>query len=265
MLWFWIAFLVLIVALSGFYIVFFYSGFQLKNIMISGNQKTSAQDLRQLVLGNADKALVNFWKIKITTSSIFLINDGKMSLSILQKFPVIEKVEINKNFPQTLTLNIIERQRVGAYCTSTGSEIANSGCFSIDQNGITFESLPALPADISIVRQLAENGQAYIGQQIVAPNIMGVILKIKKSLKDNFQIDLKEALIASPVKLDVRTSENWNIYFDLSGDSDINSQLEKLNLLLNGTISATSRKNLRYINLIPKDRAIICDNSACGG
>jgi hypothetical protein len=83
-------------------------------------------------------------------------------------------------------------------------------------------------------------------------------------LKDNFQINLEEALVTSPLRLDVNTSENWRIYFDLGPDSDINLQLTKLNLLLNGGISTASRKTLRYIDLRPKDRAIICDNNTCG-
>ena len=62
----------------------------------------------------------------------------------------------------------------------------------------------------------------------------------------------------------MNTSKNWQIYFDLSSDSDINSQLTKLNLLLNGGISADDMKNLHYIDFRPKDRAIICDNATCG-
>jgi hypothetical protein len=105
----------------------------------------------------------------------------------------------------------------------------------------------------------------FTGEDVVAQNIINAISKIQKSLKDNFQIDLKEALVASSVRLNVTTSENWQIYFDLSPESDINLQLTKLNLLLNGGMSADSRKNLRYIDLRPQDRAIICDNKTCGG
>ena len=80
---------------------------------------------------------------------------------------------------------------------------------------------------------------------------------------DNFKINLDEVMITSPLRLDADTNEGWHIYFDLGPNSDINSQLKKLDLLLNGGISAESRKNLRYINLTPQNKAIVCDNKTC--
>ena len=84
-------------------------------------------------------------------------------------------------------------------------------------------------------------------------------------MKENLNIDLKEAIIAAPIRLNTETRENWKIYFDLDKNADINFQLTKLKLLFDGEISPQTRKNLRYINLIPKDRAIICDNATCAG
>lgn len=71
-------------------------------------------------------------------------------------------------------------------------------------------------------------------------------------------------MVASSIRIDVKTDKNWKIYFDLNETSDINLQLTKLNLLLGGGMTDTEKSNLRYIDLRPKDRAIICDNSTCG-
>ena len=98
---------------------------------------------------------------------------------------------------------------------------------------------------------------------MVDKNIMEMILKTEKILHDDFKLDINTVEIASAMRLYMNTSENWQIYIDLSGDADV--QLSKLNLLLAGGMSSQSRKNLRYIDLRPKDRAIICDNSTCGG
>ena len=84
---------------------------------------------------------------------------------------------------------------------------------------------------------------------------MNDIYKIQKDLKDNFQINLTEALITSPIRLNVTTGEGWQIYFNLQGNPDINSQITKLNLLLNGDITPTIRKTLQYIDLRFQDRA----------
>ncbi len=252
-LWFWIAILFLIIISSAFYFFLFYSGIQIKDIIISGNQRVSSSDIENLISGDINNKILGI----VDSKSIFLINSDKLNKEILNNFPLIESVKVDKKLPQTLILNITERKPVGVYCQD------DNQCFSIDENGIIFE-----PAEINstgfIVRQMANDGQFYIGQLAFEKNIIDLILKVEKSLKDNFQTDIKTAIIASPERLNIQTNENWQIYLDLSPDSDINSQITKLNLLLTNGISADSRKNLRYIDLRPKDRAVVCDNEICG-
>jgi cell division septal protein FtsQ len=258
-LWFWILFLILIIVLTGAYFILFYSGFQIKNIIISGNQKVLSSDIKNLASNDINSKILYV----INSKSIFLVDNKKINKDILDKFSEIEKVNVKRNFPQTLTINIAERKEIGTYCPSASSGQAGSQCFLIDENGIIFEQSAASP-DSFIIRQILENGQANIGQEAVAKDIMSAIYEIKKNLKDNFQINLKTAMVASSERLNIATNENWQIYFDLSTDSDINSQITKLNLLLKNGISSDSRKNLRYIDLRPKDRAIVCDNRICG-
>ena len=76
-----------------------------------------------------------------------------------------------------------------------------------------------------------------------------------KDLRDKFKINLREAMITTPIRLDMQTSENWNIYMDVGPDSNTDMQLTKLNLLLSGDITPETRKNLEYVDLRFKDRA----------
>ncbi|MCX6723024.1 MAG: FtsQ-type POTRA domain-containing protein [Candidatus Staskawiczbacteria bacterium] len=252
--WFWFIILFLLIIFSAFYFILFYPGFQVNNIIIYGNQKVSGDDIKNLVSNDINNNILYVANSK----SIFLINNDKINKEILNKFSIIEKLVIKRNFPQTLSLNITERKPVGIYCQT------DSSCFSIDENGIIFE-----PASINLdsfsIRQILENNQVFTGEQVVNENVINAISKIQKMLKDNFKIDLKTALIASSLRLNIMTNTNWQIYFDLSPDSNINSQIIKLNLLLKSGISQENIKNLRYIDLRPKDRAIVCDNQECGG
>lgn len=258
-LWFWLAILFLVIILSSFYLVLFYQGIWVSNIIISGNNKITSRELDDIVSANINTGLVKFWNFDITSKSIFLVNIEKLNKQILEKFPTIEKASASKKFPQTIMLGVTERKPVGAYCNSA------SECFLFDQNGVAFEPLHLPIDDFIIVRQAAENGQMFVGEQVVAQNIVSAISKIKENLRENFQIDLTEAMLTSPIRMNITTKENWRIYFDLDIDSDINSQLTKLTILLKEEISPESKMNLRYIDLRPKDRAIICDNIICGG
>ena len=263
--WFWMFILFLIIVSSSLYYLFFYSEFQLKNIIVSGNSKVKENDLQDIVNRLADKKIIDFANIKVNSKSIFLIDKNIVKSDILKEIPDIESITINKKLPQTLTLNITERKPLGAFCPNSFATGSNIGCFSIDQAGVIFDPLLSIPDGSTIVRQAMDNGQIFAGEKVVAQNIISAIYKIQKNLKDNFQINLTEALITSPVRLNVNTNKNWKIYFDLTPSSDIDSQLSKLNLLLGGEIPADSMSNLQYIDLRPKDRAITCDNKTCGG
>jgi cell division septal protein FtsQ len=258
-LWFWLAVLFVAIIFSAIYLIVFYSGFQIKNIIISGNNKIKTQDLQEVIFNDAHTGLINFWGIRISSDSIFLVDENKINTDILKRFSSIRRATTNKSLPQTLTLYMVERKPVGVFCTS------NNQCFSIDSNGIVFDPPTVLPINTTVVRQAFGDSQIFTGEQVVSDYIIKAIYDIQKSLKDNFQIDLTQALIISPVRLNVKTNQNWQIYFDLSPNYDISTQLKELGLLLNGGISAASKNNLRYIDLRPKDRAIICDNITCGG
>ena len=260
MLWFWISILILLVILSISYLIIFYSGFQIKNIVISGNNKVNAQDLQNIISNHANTGLINIGSAKVTSRSIFLVNNENINKDILKGFPIIEKLTINKKFPQTLIVGVKERAPIGVFCTSD----VNSNCFLIDQNGVIFSQLTVPAEGATIIKNIIGNNTVSAGDKVIGQNIINVIYKIQETLKNNYKINLKEALVTSPIRLEADTSENWNIYFDLSSGSDIDSQLKKLDLLLTKNFPADKRNSLRYINLIPKDRAIVCDNNVCG-
>ena len=230
-LWFWAVILFMVVISTGIYVVCFCSVFQVKDVLIYGNDKVKTQDLEEFISKGINIDLIDFLNIKISSRGIFLINKDKIEKDILEGFPVIESANVIKKLPQTLVFNVVERRPFGVFCPiSVGGQ--NGGCFFIDQKGFIFDPLLKIPDNFMIVRQPAEDQQFYAGKKIVADNIMDAIFKIQKNMKDNFQIGLKEALIVNSSRLNIVTNENWKIYFNLSGNSDINLQITKLEILL---------------------------------
>lgn len=257
-LWFWLVILFIIFFLLLSYFVVFYPGFQILNLTVSGNEKVSSKNIEDLIFNKIDNKMFSIFQWEARSRSIFLVDNNKLSRDLLEEFPGIEKTAISKKFPQTLVLVITERKPLGAFCTKENQ------CFLIDDSGVIFEALTGVPVGVTIVRQLVEDGEIFTGKKVIEKNIIDAIYTIQKNLKDNFQIDLKDALVSNPLRLDVKTIENWKIYFDLSETTDIGSQIAKLGLLLNNELTSGKRGGLRYIDLRPKDRAIVCDNSICG-
>lgn len=240
--WYSALFLVLIVAV--FYFLLFFDKFQIKNIIISGNQKIQSGQIENIVLQETNKKLIGFLNFDITSKSIFLASLKNIEAQVLEDFPEADSLKINKNFPDSIAVQIKERQPVFVYCS-----LNNDGCFYIDESGIIFERVKDLPENMTIITQLTNSAQSYKGQKAVEERIIEAILKIKKDLVDKFQIDVKEAVILSSERLDIKTGENWQVYLNLSENADVDLQITKLNLLLADQINLDERKNLQYIDL----------------
>jgi len=246
---FWISVLLVILVFASLYFLLFFSGCQVENIIIFGNEKIKTTDIKNLVSKNIAKKIISIGILNIESKSIFLTNPPELQKMILNTFPIIESVTIEKKFPQSINLKISERKPVAVFCQPD----QNGKCFFIDKNGVIFEELQNIPQNIAIIKQLLNNNEVFTGENIIGKNIMDLISKIEAVLRDNFQINITEALVADPIRLDVKTSENWQIYFNLNSNTDL--QIIKLNSLLKDEISKTSRASLQYIDLRFGDRA----------
>jgi len=241
---FWYSFLFLILLSVAVYFLLFYQKFQVKNITILGNEKANGQEIENIVLNETNKKIINFLNFNVTSESIFLVDTENIKKQVLNMFPVIEDVKTDKNYPDSVNVQIKERKPFAVFVSQN-----NKDYFYIDESGVVFEKLQGFEQNMTAIRQLINSADAIIGKEAVEKNIMKAISSIKKSLNDKFQIDIREAFISNPLRLDIKTGENWQIYFNLGPDADIDLQITKLNLLLTGEISQEARKNLEYIDL----------------
>ncbi len=235
---FWIVLGIFLIATLA-YFVLFYKTFQVKNIEISGNEKIKSEEIQNIVSTKLGR------KILFTSSkSIFIVDTNNAVKSLLRDFPEIETVDIQKKFPDSMTVTVKERQPIAVFCQTADN------CFFIDRNGVVFEKTNT-GANMMIITEEQTDGNVFAGENIVDKNIMDGIAKIQKNLKNNFQIDIQKTLVSN--LLIFTTSENWKIYFDPT--IDIDPQIIKMNALLKDQITPEVRKNLQYIYLQYKDRA----------
>lgn len=237
--WYFLLFLVLII--TTIYFLLFYDKIQIKNISVFGTASVNAQDLKNVVEKNITKNFINFGNWSLSSKSIFLLKTDELKKSILNSNATIETVNLDKKWPNELIVQIKEREQIAVFCQS-------NECFEIDANGIIFEKTYENGNNL-IVRQNESIDNLFVGKTVVYNNIMLMIYDIEKNLKDNFQINLTEALISTPIRLDITTGEGWQIYFDIDNEANIIEQITKLNLLLQKEIPVESRLNLQYIDL----------------
>jgi len=233
---FWLVFLFLVVSGTIFYFVVFSSFFQIKEIKISGNIKVSVEDLRNNIAEQIDKRIIFF-----NTKSIFLANLKKINKMLLEKFPQIAKVDLDRKLPDSLMVQIEERKPVAVLC--------NSECFFIDKNGVVFEKISEIPLEMLIIK--AENIDKELnflkGAKLLEKEQLNQILKINSKLKDDLKIPVERILTISKKRINAKTSEGWEIYFN--PEKDLEWQLTELSILLKERIPLEKRRNIEYIDL----------------
>ena len=264
---FWFAILVLIIFGGIFYLICFSSIFQIKDIKISGNQKIQTQDIENLIKEKISKKLLFF-----PQKSIFLIKPNEILSSISEKFLQADSINLKRKLPSTLIVEVKEREPIGIWCqveedksssSPTESRLRDEGgkerealfdfaatregenCFYIDKEGIIFEE-NALKAEF-VIKSEKRGNQAFLGEKVIEKELLESIFEIQRKLKEVLEIDVEEIIVLEKEKINAKTLEGWDIYFNPGGD--INWQLTKLSLVLEKEIPSERRKDLEYIDL----------------
>jgi len=262
---FWLSILILIFLGGIFYLAFLSPFFQIKEIKISGNQKIQSADLENIIKNNIDRKIIFY-----NSRSIILLNKNKIRSEIIKGFPQIKEESLKREFPDTIILEIKERKEIGCYCQDTilasystptptptpipiptptitpqPSPEEKTSCFLIDEEGVIFErASESCPLDLVIKDQKKE--EIYLSQNIIEEKTLKIVQEVHQKLKDNLKIPISEFDIEEN-KLIAKTSDNWDIYFNL--ERDIKWQLTQLELILESKIPPEKRGTLEYIDL----------------
>jgi len=253
---FWLAVLFLIISVGIFYLVCFCPIFQVEDINISGNfpfAKASA-DKQKILFSEIKKIIEEKVSQKILflpSKSIFLIDLNQIDKPLLERFPQIDKVNLERKLPSTLIVEIKERFPFGVCCQALpsfpsenlGGQVEN--CFYIDKEGIIFEENPQRAG--LVIKSEEKRTRAFLGEKVAEKELLESIFEIQRKLKENLKIDIEEFIIFEKEKISAKTFEGWGIYFNPK--SDINWQLTKLSLVLEKEIPSERQKELEYIDL----------------
>ncbi|MDP1538803.1 MAG: FtsQ-type POTRA domain-containing protein, partial [bacterium] len=217
---FWLGLLILIFLLSTFYFLFFSKTFQVKEI-IAGLQQVSDQQLntslRSVIEGKLETKILFF-----PTRSIFLVNLNKIKEDILKKFPQIARVEIRRNFPNSLNILITERKIIATFCKEFEEDKSSSlpfavarevNCFALDKEGIAFEEKLVDYTLQPLIKTLIFVDKINLGKKVIEKEDLISILEINSQLEENLNILIKGFIISSREKLIVLTQEGWELYF----------------------------------------------------
>ncbi|XOB42301.1 MAG: cell division protein FtsQ/DivIB [Candidatus Nealsonbacteria bacterium] len=239
--YFWLGFFGFVFSVLVIYVLIFSQYFQIENITISGNEKTSKQSILEIIENRIKKSV-----LFIPTKSIFLANITEIKKQALNTFPQILELEINKSFPKSLNIVVIERFGMAVFCQDIQKdEQLTEKCFLLDQKGIVFE--PALNnAEFLRIKKPNLKTELKLGERGLEEDLFSKILKTFSVLQ-SLEIQTERFLIVSDERINILTSQNWEIYFN--PQKDLNWQLTKLEALLKEHIPLENRSELDYVEL----------------
>src|SRR4030042_4606564 len=107
---FWLGILTTLIIGAIFYFLFFLETFQVKQTIITGENKVSKENIKLLTEKKLENRLLFF-----KTKSIFLINTTEIKSDILDSFPQIAEVIARREIPDTIDINVTERSGLAVW------------------------------------------------------------------------------------------------------------------------------------------------------
>lgn len=241
---FWSVILSFLIIVGFFYFFIFSEFFQVERIIIKNGKKILSfrTQIQELIEEKIKRNLFFF-----ETKTIFLINFDEINKILLKRFPLIEKIEFRKEFPNVIKTKITEREPVAFFVTSFEEEKENY--FFIDKKGVIFERIKEkdIKKEIIEIKNQILNLETKLGTKVITEKNIEKILEIKDRAKNKLNLILEKVVLVSEKRLNFKTSEGWEIYFDIEKNSEL--ALAKLDLLLEKGLTEKERKNLQYIDL----------------
>ncbi len=235
---FWPVILIILAVSVVFYLLTLFPVFQIKEVSIFGQENILRQQIEQWALPAISKKILFF-----ESKSIFLIKTTAIKNMLLQKFPAIEELKIRRLWSNAITIEVKERKAIAIWCRQ-------ENCFDLDQKGVVFGPANAAATTSQKLKINSEQfqGEIVLGKAVIDGKILEQILLVRKITEEKTKIQIIEfTLFEEEGRLNAKTAENWQAYFNLKGN--LNWQILELELVLEKNLPLEKRKGLEYIDL----------------
>lgn len=217
----------------AFWLVCFSPVFEVQTIKIDGAEKIEEGEMIEIIEKELNK------KIGLLDSrSILLFNIDQTKNDLMARLPQAQDIVISREFPSKIIASVQERRAAAVL-------IAGGNRYSLDESGLVFEesqngeNLPVISMPLTDTPEIGVAG--------VEKETMRGILRIIAEIRASTNINLAEAIIATPERVNLLTEEGWYVYFHPR--KDVSDQIAKLLAVVGDETFAQKRKNLEYLDI----------------
>ena len=234
--------LILAAVIGWCWFLFFSEIFQIREVVIAGQQRLQEWEVRDVVDDTLDRRR---WLI-FPMRSVFMLSEETLKQALDDKL-VLESVDIQRRPPRTLIVNIKERVSSILVMMSDGAHAM------LDLDGTVIrlyrpdETIPATDAKILLIDG---QGPLSLRDAPVDAAVVNAVIAAPSALAHAFNgaLTLVEVHLQQVASHTLRlvTSEGWGIYLDAKQPLD--SQLANAELILRTKVG-DDRKRLDYIDV----------------
>lgn len=158
---------------------------------------------------------------------------------------VLESVDVEKDYPHTLVIRVVERTPRAVWQTSTKAWL-------LDQTGQGIGKISLAEPRRAGFTYFFDESSSAPETRTITQDRFALLLGFEERLREEQSLEIVLIKLESPTSAFIKfvTGEGWELYVDVAGDID--AQIEKLTAVLANLGEA--RRTIRYIDLRFADR-----------
>jgi len=229
------------------YTLFFSDFHMIRIVEVAGTKDVPSEKIETFVRERLSEKLLRVFP----RDNFFLAPTDSLGRDLSRAFPKLATVSVSRRFPNTLHIEVAERDRILLWCSG-------DSCFLVGDDGTAQDaSFSETSENESFLLRVDDDSVASvdIGAPLLETKSAGAIVRLARELPDHgITISLP---LHSPSRVSdevrITTGEGWDILANLAIDPE--KTLASLQLVLDKEIPADRRSALRYIDLRTENRA----------
>jgi cell division septal protein FtsQ len=199
------------------------------------------------VYGKIDELLAKKDFNFVSRKNFILFPSGKIKSELENTFRKISEVKIEKIFPDSVVVEIVERKALLMWCSA-------GPCYIVDENGYAYTGADFESDEIkqnNLLSVIDNSGKPVaIGEKVLDDDYIEFVISLKDKLENDTGINVNneygtQSKIAEEVR--VKTEEGWEIFF--STTLPMEGSIQTLKTFLEKEMADKDKSKLEYVDL----------------
>lgn len=230
-------------AFAVVYMLFFSTQMQISNVEIQGTKELDRQEIINIVEQKLEGKYLNIFP----KNNYIIFSKSSINRDLADRFKKIRSIEVRKNFPDSVIVNIDEHDSLLIWCRN------DQDCYMLDEDGVAYSKAdfdsPELQQNKLLQINDQSNSEVILGSQVIGQDYEEYILSIKNQFA---QLGVNtENVLFTPSRMaeevHVKSQEGYDML--LSTQFSLESSLKTLSAVLKKEIPKEKIAQLEYIDL----------------